>query len=158
MQIPGIASSQPEPAVPDSGAGLGQVEHAVERVTQVRSLDDVWRLAGEFREELLRFAFQLVIALAVMAAFLVVYLVVSAGLRQVFDRARLEEDVRHLLESVAKYAILGQPTVIFIDAQGRELPAATRVTAVIDADEMLRRMRAVDNTCAGGAVACLARW
>jgi thiol:disulfide interchange protein DsbD len=57
-----------------------------------------------------------------------------------------------------KYGILGQPTVLFIDAQGRELPPAARVTAVIDADEMLRRMRAVDQTCVGGAVACLARW
>jgi len=56
-----------------------------------------------------------------------------------------------------KYAILGQPTVIFIDGQGRELPAASRVTAVVDAEEMLRRMRAVDKTCAA-AVACLARW
>jgi thiol:disulfide interchange protein DsbD len=57
----------------------------------------------------------------------------------------------------AKYGILGQPTVIFIDAHGRELPSA-RVTAVVDADEMLQRMRAVDKTCVGGAVACLARW
>jgi thiol:disulfide interchange protein DsbD len=58
----------------------------------------------------------------------------------------------------AKYGILGQPTVIFIDGHGRELPAAARVTAVVDADEMLKRMRAVDKTCTGGAVACLARW
>jgi thiol:disulfide interchange protein DsbD len=56
-----------------------------------------------------------------------------------------------------KYAILGQPTVIFIDAHGRELPAESRVTAVVGAEEMLKRMRAVDKTCAA-AVACLARW
>lgn len=118
MQIPGIAGSQPEPAAPDSGTGLGQIEHAVERATQVRSLDDVWQLAGEFREELLRFAFQLVIALAVMCAFLVVYLVVRAALRPVFDRSRLEEDVRHLLESVAKYTILGFGVILALDQLG----------------------------------------
>ena len=56
-----------------------------------------------------------------------------------------------------KYGILGQPTVLFIDGQGRELPAASRVTAVVSADEMLKRMKAVDKTCAA-AVACLARW
>jgi thiol:disulfide interchange protein DsbD len=61
-------------------------------------------------------------------------------------------------EAFAKYGILGQPTVLFIDAHGRELPAAARVTAVVDADEMLKRMRAVDKTCASGVVACLARW
>jgi thioredoxin:protein disulfide reductase len=61
-------------------------------------------------------------------------------------------------EAFEKYGILGQPTVLFIDAHGRELPAASRVTAVVGADEMLRRMRAVDKTCTGGAVACLARW
>jgi thioredoxin:protein disulfide reductase len=56
-----------------------------------------------------------------------------------------------------KYGILGQPTVLFIDAKGRELPAEARVTAVVNADEMLKRLRAVDQTCAA-AVACLARW
>jgi thioredoxin:protein disulfide reductase len=55
-----------------------------------------------------------------------------------------------------KYGILGQPTVLFIDGEGRELP--NRVTAVISADEMLRRMREVDRACATPMVACLARW
>ncbi len=58
----------------------------------------------------------------------------------------------------AKYGILGQPSVVFIDARGRELPAVARVTAVVDADEMLKRMRAVDKTCTSSAMACLARW
>jgi thioredoxin:protein disulfide reductase len=59
--------------------------------------------------------------------------------------------------TMAKYGILGQPTVIFIDAKGRELPGPARVTAVIGADEMLARLRAVDKTCAAGGD-CLARW
>lgn len=58
----------------------------------------------------------------------------------------------------AKYGILGQPTVLFIDPQGRELPASSRVTAVVGAVEMLRRMRAVDGACGVPAGACLARW
>jgi thiol:disulfide interchange protein DsbD len=71
------------------------------------------------------------------------------------DDPKIAEAVDRVFE---KYGILGQPTVIFIDAHGRELPAAARVTAVIDGDEMLRRMRAVDVTCTSAAVACLARW
>ena len=118
MQVPGISGTQAEPAAPDSGAGLGQIEQAVERVTQVRSLDDVWRLAGEFRVELLRFALQLMIALAVMGAFLVVYRVIRAALKPLFERARLEEDVRHLLESVAKYVVLGFGAILALDQLG----------------------------------------
>jgi len=56
-----------------------------------------------------------------------------------------------------KYGIVGQPTVLFIDRRGRELPAEARVTAVVDGKEMLRRMRAVEQACSA-AVACLARW
>jgi thiol:disulfide interchange protein DsbD len=56
-----------------------------------------------------------------------------------------------------KYAVIGQPTVIFIDGRGRELPMGARVTAVVDGPEMLRRMRAVEGTCTP-AVACLERW
>jgi len=48
--------------------------------------------------------------------------------------------------------------VIFIDGHGRELPAPSRVTGVIGADDMLARMRAVDRACVQPAVACLARW
>jgi thiol:disulfide interchange protein DsbD len=57
-----------------------------------------------------------------------------------------------------KYGILGQPTVLFIDGHGRELPAPSRVTGVIGADDMLARLRAVDRACVQPAVACLARW
>ncbi|HEX7624042.1 MAG TPA: thioredoxin family protein, partial [Anaeromyxobacteraceae bacterium] len=57
-----------------------------------------------------------------------------------------------------KYGILGQPTVLFIDGRGRELPAPSRVTAVVGADEMLKRLRAVDAACVEPAMACLARW
>src|SRR5919204_566585 len=50
-------------------------------------------------------------------------------------------------DAMAKYGILGQPTVVFIDAKGRELPGPARVTAVVDADEMLKRLQAGDRVC-----------
>jgi thiol:disulfide interchange protein DsbD len=61
-------------------------------------------------------------------------------------------------DAMAKYGILGQPTVVFIDGHGRELPGAARVTAVVDADEMLKRLRSVDKVCGSGGGECLARW
>jgi thioredoxin:protein disulfide reductase len=59
-------------------------------------------------------------------------------------------------QAMEKYGVISQPTVVFIDPQGRELPAEARVTAVVDGREMLRRLRSVAGACA--AAACLARW
>lgn len=67
-----------------------------------------------------------------------------------------------------KYGIVGMPTVIFIDPRGREVPE--RVTAAIEAPEMLEALRRVDEACdargpaapaalpAAPVVACAARW
>jgi thiol:disulfide interchange protein DsbD len=55
-----------------------------------------------------------------------------------------------------KYQVLGMPTVVFIDASGRELPV--RVTGAIDGDEMLKWLGAVDKACASPALACVSRW
>ncbi len=57
---------------------------------------------------------------------------------------------------VEKYGVVGMPTVIFIDAKGREMPA--RIIGAISADEMLKWMRAVNLACATPPVACAARW
>jgi thiol:disulfide interchange protein DsbD len=61
------------------------------------------------------------------------------------------------------YAIAGMPTVIFLDAQGREVP--DRVVGAISADEMLEKLDAVETACArpvpvvaAGALACATRW
>jgi thiol:disulfide interchange protein DsbD len=54
-----------------------------------------------------------------------------------------------------KYKVVGMPTVVLIDSRGRELPE--RVTSAVDADEMLKRLRAVDGACTP-ALACVARW
>jgi len=55
-----------------------------------------------------------------------------------------------------KYAVVGMPTVIFIDSRGREMPA--RITGATSADEMLKWLQATDQACATPAVACVARW
>jgi len=54
-----------------------------------------------------------------------------------------------------KYRVVGMPTVVLIDSRGRELPE--RITAAVDAGEMLKRLRAVDGACTP-ALACVARW
>jgi thiol:disulfide interchange protein DsbD len=45
-----------------------------------------------------------------------------------------------------KYGVVGMPTVVFIDGQGRQVPQA--VIGFIDAREMLQALRAVDQACA----------
>lgn len=118
MQIPGLSGEGSQPAPADTAAALGQLGEAVERATEVRSLQDVWQLAGEFRAELVLFVLQLVIAAAVLAVFFGVYLAVMAALRPVFERSRLEEDARHLIEAGAKYTILGFGTILALDQLG----------------------------------------
>ncbi len=118
MQIEGLPIAQEPSGAPDTTAALDRVGGAVERVTEVRSAEDFWRLAGEFREELIRFAFQALIAVGVLAAFLVVYMVVRATLRPVFERSRLEDDARNLLETLAKYTILGFGVILALDQLG----------------------------------------
>ncbi len=59
-----------------------------------------------------------------------------------------------------KYGVVGMPTVIFIDGRGREV--RDRIIGAVDADEMLRRLEAVDDACGApvpaGALACAVRW
>jgi thiol:disulfide interchange protein DsbD len=58
---------------------------------------------------------------------------------------------------VEKYAVLGMPTVVFVDGKGRESPA--RVVGFVSADEMLKYLDAAEVACdAPGAVACASRW
>jgi len=56
-----------------------------------------------------------------------------------------------------KYAVVGLPTVVFVDDRGRESPA--RVVGAITAEEMLKYLDATDAACdAAEAVACASRW
>ena len=72
MQAENLSVAQQRTGAPDTTAALDRLGGAVERVTEVRSAEDLWRVAGEFREELIRFAFQALIALGVLAAISVV--------------------------------------------------------------------------------------
>jgi thiol:disulfide interchange protein DsbD len=56
----------------------------------------------------------------------------------------------------AKYGVLGLPTVVFVDARGRESPA--RVVGGATADEMLKYLDATHVACEAPAVACATRW
>ncbi|HYD41664.1 MAG TPA: cytochrome c biogenesis protein CcdA [Anaeromyxobacter sp.] len=67
-----------------------------------------------------------------------------------------------------KYAVPGLPTVIFLDARGREAPQ--RVLGAVDPEEMIEALRTVDGACEdapeppppprvpGAVVACAVRW
>ena len=61
-----------------------------------------------------------------------------------------------------KYRIAGMPTVVFIDARGREVP--DRVMGAIGPQEMVARLRGVEKACEGkpapapDVLACAARW
>ena len=54
-----------------------------------------------------------------------------------------------------KYGVVGMPTVVFIDSSGREVPQ--RITGAIEAEEMLKYLESVDQTCSP-AIACVTRW
>ena len=54
-----------------------------------------------------------------------------------------------------KYAVVGMPTVVFIDSAGREVPQ--RITGAIEAEEMLKYLESVEQTCSP-AIACVTRW
>lgn len=56
----------------------------------------------------------------------------------------------------AKYGVLGLPTVVFVDDQGRESPA--RVIGAVTADEMLKYLDATAVACDAPAIACASRW
>lgn len=118
MQVPGLPETSPARQPADTSAALGQLGEAVDQAKEVRSLDDFWKLAGEFREELLGFVFQLLVAIAVLVVFFGIYLTAMAALRPVFERSRLEEDAKQLLTSVIKYVILGFGTILALDQLG----------------------------------------
>ena len=67
---------------------------------------------------------------------------------------------------VDRFGVVGLPTVVVLDAKGREEP--DRVLGAVPADEVLARLRSVDHACEGAkpppapagaqVVACVVRW
>jgi thiol:disulfide interchange protein DsbD len=66
------------------------------------------------------------------------------------------EETAAVAAAFEKYRVVGMPTVIFIDSQGREMPA--RITGAVPGEEMRRWLSAVDQACALPVVACATRW
>lgn len=102
----------------DSTGAIHRLSGAVEKVSQVRSVGDLWKLAGQFQTQLIAFGLKLLVALAVLAVFMVGYRILAAALRPVFQRARIEEDAAGLLMAILKYVILGFGLILALDQLG----------------------------------------
>lgn len=119
MQIEALTGSQPADTAPaDTLEMMGEFRGAVDRVTEVRSLDDLWRLAGDFQGVLIGWLLQLVLAVLVLAVFALVYRAIRSGLSPVLDRSRLEEDASELLLAILRYVVLGFGLIVALDQLG----------------------------------------
>lgn len=118
MQIEALSSASQDTAGADSLAVLGELQGAVDRVTEVRSFEDLWQLSGEFQAELISFLAQLGAALLVLLIFAVVYRAVRSGLRPVLERSRLEEDAADLLLAILRFVVLGFGMIVALDQLG----------------------------------------
>lgn len=126
MQLPvELPGQQPSASVQEAPAdsadaldGLSGLNGAVDRLSEARSAGDLWRLLEDFQAELIGFSLKLLVALAVLAIFAVIYRLVSAGLRPVFERSRLEADASYLLLAILKYAVIGFGVILALDQLG----------------------------------------
>jgi thiol:disulfide interchange protein DsbD len=71
------------------------------------------------------------------------------------------KDTPEFEAAVSRYGVQGLPTVVFLDARGREVPQ--RVMGAVPPAEMLATLRAIDHACDDrkppeAAVACVLRW
>lgn len=98
--------STPADSPADTTRILEDLGRTVDRVTEIRSMTDLWVLAGEFQVELLKFAGKLVVAFLVVLVFIGIYWVVARGLRPILER-RMEEDASQLFFGVLRYIVLG---------------------------------------------------
>lgn len=118
MQIDGLTGAAADSLPADSLGGLGELTEAVDRITEVRSTQDAWALAGEFQIQLLALAGKLVAALLILAAFALLYRAVRSGLRPMLDRSRLEEDATGLLLAILRFMVLGLGVIVALDQLG----------------------------------------
>ncbi|HUP01252.1 MAG TPA: mechanosensitive ion channel family protein [Gemmatimonadota bacterium] len=116
MEIPIESSAQETP--PDSPIGSEGLSDAVDRVTEVRSAGDLWELLADFQGELIGFGLKLLLAFVVLAVFVGVYRLLTAGIRPVFERSRLEADATDLLLSILKYGVVGFGLILALDQLG----------------------------------------
>lgn len=105
--LPGAQSPAADSLPADTVRVLEDLGRKVERVTEIRSMADLWVLGGEFQVDLLRFAGKLIVAFLVVLVFAGIYWVLARGLRPILERSRLEEDATHLLFVVLRYVVVG---------------------------------------------------
>ena len=98
--------------------GIGGIRHAVDSVTEVRSWSDLWELASVFQVQLLTFLGRMLVALLVLAVFVIVYRLIRAALHRVFGRSRIESDAADLLLTTIKYVVLGLGVIVALDQIG----------------------------------------
>ena len=96
------------PAPADTTVVLENLERTVDRIGEVRSLADLWDLAGDFQAELLRFGGRLVVAALVVLVSVAIYWVMARALRPIFERSRIQEDAAQLLTVILRYVVLKQ--------------------------------------------------
>jgi len=113
LPIPGT-----EPSSPDTTAALEGLERTVDRISEVRSLADLWALAGDFQVEVLRFGGRLIVAALVILVFAGIYWVMARALRPIFERSRLQEDAAQLLTVLLRYVVLGFGLVLALGQLG----------------------------------------
>ncbi|MGH7564921.1 MAG: mechanosensitive ion channel family protein [Gemmatimonadota bacterium] len=107
LPLPGMQSTPADSTPADTTRILEDLEQTVDRMTEIRSMADLWALAGEFRVELVKFAGKLVVAFLVVLVFVGVYGLMARALKPVFERGRLGEDASELLLVVLRYVVLG---------------------------------------------------
>ncbi|CAN5182928.1 hypothetical protein BH18GEM1_BH18GEM1_13430 [soil metagenome] len=116
----------PQVASPDSSQAAGRdslgalqgIGDAVDRVTEVRSLADLWTLLGDFQGEVIAFGLKLLVAVIVLIIFAGIYRVAVTAIRPIFERSRVEEDAASLLLTILKYALLGFGLILALDQMG----------------------------------------
>ena len=106
------------PAPPDTTIVLDNLERTVDRIGEVRSLADLWDLAGDFQVELLRFGGRLVVAALVLLVFIGIYWVMARALKPIFERSRIQEDAAQLLIVILRYVVLGFGVVLALGQLG----------------------------------------
>ncbi len=110
---PGVA-----PSSPDTTLVLEGLERTVDRISEVRSLADLWELAGDFQVELLRFGGRLIVAALVILVSVAIYWIMARGLKPVFKASRLQEDAAQLLTVILRYLVLGFGVVLALGQLG----------------------------------------
>jgi small conductance mechanosensitive channel len=111
--------------MPGSGAApadttmvLENLERTVDRIGEVRTLADLWELAGDFQVELLKFGGKLVVAVLVLLVFIGIYWIMARALRPIFERSRIQEDAAQLLTVILRYVVLGFGVVLALGQLG----------------------------------------